>query len=121
MDKFNDIATSDEESSIDEKMSIFSVELDKGKDNFGLNFQGECIGTDSEKLGIFIKSITKGGSADKNGSIQIEDQIIEVNNISLVGVSRKYASHVLGNTHGIVHFIIGRRKSSEDSTSKETQ
>ena len=31
MDKFNDIATSDEESTIDEKMSIFSVELDKGK------------------------------------------------------------------------------------------
>ena len=94
MDKFNDIAISDEESTIDEKMSFFTVELDKGHDNFGLNFQGECIGTDSEKFGIFIKSIAKGGSADKNCSVQIEDQIIEVNNISLVGVSRNYASQV---------------------------
>ena len=50
MDKFNDVVTSDEESSIDEKMSLFSVELDKGHDNFGLNFQGECIGTDSKKF-----------------------------------------------------------------------
>ena len=117
MDQFNESETSDEED-INGKMLIFPIQLNKGKDKFDLEFSGKPISTDTEKLGIFVKSIKKGGTAEQVG-IQINDQIIEVNNKSLVGLSQDYASSVLKSTHGIVHFLIGRKENSENSTGKK--
>ncbi|NXP61618.1 NEB1 protein, partial [Chloropsis cyanopogon] len=73
-----------------EKMEVFPVEIEKGDRGLGISIIGMGVGADQglEKLGIFVKTITDGGAAQRDGR--------------LVGVTQFFAATVLKNTKGTV-------------------
>jgi len=78
----------------------------------------------SDKLNIYIKRVLEDSVAGHDGRIRVNDQIVEVNGVSLVGVSQKVAATTLSNCSvlpdtGSVHFVLARPPPTSKTTSEE--
>ena len=72
-----------------------------------------------DKLNIYIKKVVDESLAGMDGRIRVNDHIVEVNGISLVGVSQKFAAQTLSNCAispetGTVHFVLARQEETEE-------
>lgn len=86
-----------------------TIELEVTKDHQGLGITIAGYVCEKEELsGIFVKSINAGSAADRNGQIQVNDQIVEVDGRSLAGLSNHAAVDVLRATGQVVHLRLAR-------------
>jgi len=79
-----------------------------------------------DKLNIYVKRIVDDSVAGRDGRIFVNDHIVEVNGISLVGVSQKLAAQTLSNCAicpetGKVHFVLARPPKDAVESSEEKQ
>ncbi|XP_051955635.1 tyrosine-protein phosphatase non-receptor type 13-like isoform X5 [Xyrauchen texanus] len=58
--------------------------------------------------GIFVKSITPGGTADTAGTLQVGDRLLKVNDDLMIGVSHSKAVTTIRKAKGLVHMIVSR-------------
>ena len=77
-----------------------------------------------DKLNIYIKKVVDDSLAGADGRIRINDHIVEVNGVSLVGVSQKFAAQTLSNCAispetGTVHFVLARPEQDEMEQKEE--
>lgn len=58
--------------------------------------------------GIFVKSITPGGTADTAGTLQVGDRLLKVNEDLMIGVSHSKAVTTIRKAKGLVNLIVSR-------------
>ena len=98
-----------------ERLHLLTVELVKGEQGLGLSILGMGTGAQAggERLGVYVKGVTPGGKAERDGRMMVGDQILSVNGLSLVGVTQEHAALVLRGVTGRVQFLVGREETPE--------
>ena len=75
-----------------------------------ISWLGMGVGADAglEKLGIFIKTITPSGAADRDGRIRVNDQIIEVDGRSIQGYTNQQVSQIvlISSTRNVISNLL---------------
>jgi len=89
--------------------TILNIELHKGDTGLGFTIAG---GTDNQHeandTGIFVTKIIPGGAAQIDGSLEVGDKILEVNDNSLVNTTHENAVLVLKSTGQDVKLKVSR-------------
>ncbi|KAJ8353333.1 hypothetical protein SKAU_G00209000 [Synaphobranchus kaupii] len=86
---------------------IVTITLKKYK-GMGLSIVA-AKGAGQEKLGIYIKSVVKGGVADMDGRLAASDQLLSVDGRSLVGLSQERAAELMTRTGSVVTLEVAKR------------
>ncbi|KAL0967409.1 hypothetical protein UPYG_G00251890 [Umbra pygmaea] len=67
------------------------------------------LGAGQDKLGIYIKSVVKGGAADMDGRLAAGDQLLSVDGRSLVGLSQERAAELMTRTGSVVTLEVAKQ------------
>ncbi|XP_078412874.1 afadin isoform X6 [Cetorhinus maximus] len=86
---------------------IITVTLKK-QNGMGLSIVA-AKGAGQDKLGIYVKSVVKGGAADLDGRLAAGDQLLSVDGRSLVGLSQERAAELMTRTGSVVTLEIARQ------------
>uniref|UniRef100_A0A8C4QCA1 PDZ domain-containing protein n=1 Tax=Eptatretus burgeri TaxID=7764 RepID=A0A8C4QCA1_EPTBU len=100
------------------QLMTFEVTLnDSGSAGLGISVKGSR--EEGKDLGIFVKSIIRGGAAFKDGRLQVNDQLVAVNGQSLLEKTNFDAMETLrhsmstdGNLRGMIQIVVARRGGS---------
>nr|XP_055042679.1 afadin isoform X22 [Misgurnus anguillicaudatus] len=66
-------------------------------------------GAGQDKLGIYVKSVVKGGAADMDGRLAAGDQLLSVDGRSLVGLSQERAAELMTRTGSVVTLEVAKQ------------
>jgi afadin len=64
------------------------VQLNKAATGLGLSIVA-AKGAGQDKLGIYVKTVVRGGAADIDGRLRAGDQLLKVDGQSLVGITQE--------------------------------
>ncbi|XP_073527669.1 afadin isoform X20 [Phyllobates terribilis] len=86
---------------------IITVTLKK-QNGMGLSIVA-AKGAGQDKLGIYIKSVVKGGAAEVDGRLAAGDQLLSVDGRSLVGLSQERAAELMTRTGSVVTLEVAKQ------------
>ncbi|XP_068087887.1 afadin isoform X5 [Hyperolius riggenbachi] len=86
---------------------IITVTLKK-QNGMGLSIVA-AKGAGQEKLGIYVKSVVKGGAAEVDGRLAAGDQLLSVDGRSLVGLSQERAAELMTRTGAVVTLEVAKQ------------
>ncbi|CAG7837490.1 unnamed protein product [Allacma fusca] len=91
--------------------TCFSVDSDDLDDDqmFGDEHLAMVEGVGQDRLGIYIKSVVNGGSADMDGRLGPGDQLLSVDGQSLVGITQEKAAEYLVRTGPVVTLEVAKQ------------
>ncbi|CAI9716852.1 tyrosinenon-receptorprotein phosphatase non-receptor type 13 isoform X9 [Octopus vulgaris] len=100
---------------------FFECVLTKIQGSFGLNIIGG-IDTKTDLGGVYVKSLQPGGAAQQNGTIQKNDRILSINDVSLQDKYHQQAVRILHDATDRSILVLGRvvEDDSHGTTASET-
>ncbi|XP_059470521.1 afadin isoform X2 [Neocloeon triangulifer] len=84
------------------------VQLNKAATGLGLSIVA-AKGAGQDKLGIYVKTVVRGGAADIDGRLRAGDQLLKVDGQSLVGITQEKAAEYLVKTGPVVTLEIAKQ------------
>ncbi|CAL9692519.1 unnamed protein product [Knipowitschia caucasica] len=100
-------STADSSEPMRKEPEVVTVTLKK-HNGMGLSIVA-AKGAGQEKLGIYIKSVVKGGAADVDGRLAAGDQLLSVDGRSLVGLSQERAAELMTRTGSVVTLEVAKQ------------
>ena len=92
---------------------------DTERAGLGVSVKGKTTGGGAKgivDLGIFVKNVINGGAASRDGRLKTNDQLVNINGISLLGKANcdamdtlRRAMHEEGPTPGVITLTVARR------------
>ena len=98
---------------------------DTERAGLGVSVKGKTTGGGAKgivDLGIFVKNVINGGAASRDGRLKTNDQLVNINGISLLGKANcdamdtlRRAMHEEGPTPGVITLTVARRLNVSDT------